>query len=292
MFSSEMMGKVVSQVGDLPAMPEVVARVMELTEDPNVTVSDVSAVIESDPALTAKLLKVSNSSYYGMRQVVGTLKLALVILGVREVRNIVLGISVLDVLHDDETAILLSRRGLWPHSVLVAGVAKKLGTEIELSSQGEDFIAGLLHDIGKLVLWRQAGEEYHALYHDCVASGRPLHECEMDRYGFDHGDVASALASAWSLPDSLACAIHFHHERPDRDLNQCRIPRLAAVVRIANLAAHDDWDAESPEDLRSCTTNAWALLSDDEQAYTLTRRKELLGSYIAELEDSPALALY
>ena len=91
--------KVVAKLGDLPAMPDVVAGVMELTADANVAVSEVSALIERDPALTAKLLKVSNSSYYGMRQVVGTLKLALVILGVREVRNIVVGISVLESLN-------------------------------------------------------------------------------------------------------------------------------------------------------------------------------------------------
>jgi len=104
--------KVVARIGDLPAMPDIVAKVMEITEDPGVAVSDVSELIEQDLSLTAKLLKVSNSSYYGMRQVVGTLKLALVILGVKEVRNIVLGISVLDTLRDSTTDRLLNREGL------------------------------------------------------------------------------------------------------------------------------------------------------------------------------------
>lgn len=292
MISSDLLGKVVSHVGDLPAMPDVVAEVMELTDDPNVTVSTVSEAIERDPALTAKLLKVSNSSYYGMRQVVGTLKLALVILGVREVRNIVLGISVVDVLHDDDTEILLSRRGLWKHSTLVAGLAKKLGAEIELSSQGEDFIAGLLHDIGKLVLWRQCGDEYKTLYSDCAASGRPVHEAETEKYGFDHCDVAAALASAWSLPDSLACSIHYHHENDHRDIADCRVPKLAAIVRIANLAAHDDWDLESPEDFASCTSSSWATLSETPDQYPLGVRKDLLADYVSELKNSPSLALY
>ena len=83
-------------VGDLPAMPAVVSEVLRITEDPKVDMQVVGRVIESDPAMAGKILKVSNSSYYGMKQFVGTLKMALVILGVREVRNIVLGISVFE----------------------------------------------------------------------------------------------------------------------------------------------------------------------------------------------------
>jgi HD-like signal output (HDOD) protein len=135
-------------------MPGVVAEVLRVTGDPDVAVGEVSSVIERDSALTAKLLKVSNSPYYGMNQVVGTLKLALVILGVREVRNIVLGISVVDSLKDSSTERLLDQLDFWDHSVKVAGFAKKLGTHLRLNLQGEDFIASRLHDIGKMVLWR------------------------------------------------------------------------------------------------------------------------------------------
>ena len=182
--------KVVARIGDLPAMPEIVTKVMQITEDPGVAVSDVSELIEQDPALTAKLLKVSNSSYYGMRQVVGTLKLALVILGVREVRNIVLGISVVDTLSDASTDRLLNKEGLWKHSVTVASFSKKLGIHLDLSLQGEDFIAGLLHDIGKLVLWRQMQDEYIEVYDAAKENGGSLHEFELDRLGFDHADAA------------------------------------------------------------------------------------------------------
>ncbi|MFP6583468.1 MAG: HDOD domain-containing protein, partial [Candidatus Hydrogenedentota bacterium] len=189
--------KVVAKIGDLPAMPDVVVGVMKLTEDPDVSVAEVSALIEKDPALTAKLLKVSNSPYYGMRQVVGTLKLALVILGVREVRNIVVGISVVESLRDSATEHLLVREGLWSHSTTVASYSKKIATHMELSLQGEDFIAGLLHDIGKLVLWKQMRDEYADVYNAAREQGIPLHELEYEQFGFDHADAASAIAESW-----------------------------------------------------------------------------------------------
>jgi len=92
--------KIVAQVGDLPAVPKVVGDVLSMTEDPSVPMARVGEVIQRDPALTAKILRIGNSPYYGMRQYVATLKLALVILGAREVRNIVVGIAVLDTLRN------------------------------------------------------------------------------------------------------------------------------------------------------------------------------------------------
>lgn len=291
MSSNPTLTKVVARIGDLPAIPDVVAEVMALTSDPNVAVSDVSKAIERDPALAAKLLRVSNSSYYGMRQVVGTLKLALVILGVREVRNMVLGISVLDALQDSETDALLNKYGLWPHSALVAGVAKKLGDYIELSVQGEDFIAGLLHDIGKLVLWRHLGDDYRKMYLESRDTGAPLFEAERAAFGFDHADVGAALATGWNLPDSLTGALQLHHPGPGRELEHCPAPKLAASIRIANLAAHDNWNSASPEDLLSCTSDAWALLEDDETTYSLAERRELLSGFVQTLKEAPSLSL-
>jgi len=148
--------RIVSRVGELPAMPAVVAEVLRVTDDPASDMSAVSAAIQSDPALTAKILRVSNSPYYGMKQYVGTLKLALVILGVREVRNIVLCISVFEAVRDSERHVAAVHE-IWNGSLRVAGLAKSLSTQLGLVLQGEEFIAGLLTDIGKVALLRLRG---------------------------------------------------------------------------------------------------------------------------------------
>ncbi len=283
--------KVVSRVGDLPAIPAIVKEVMELTADPDVSVAAVSSLIERDPVLTAKLLKVSNSAYYGMRQVVGTLKLALVILGVREVRNMILGIASIDTFRDEDTEVLLVQGGLWRHSLLVAGIAKKLGAHLGLSLQGEDFIAGLIHDIGKLVLWKHLGQEYREIYERAKREGLSLHQLEEDAFGFNHADVAATLAEAWNLPETLTFALGAHHPDKDRMPMEGPAPKLAALVRIANAAARDDFEDEDAVEFASCRDEAaWTVLATDEGPLDFGSRKDILIEIKTELSQTPILS--
>ncbi len=286
------LGKIISRIGDLPAMPAVVGEVLALTANSDIPLSDVSRVIERDPILTAKLLKVSNSPYYGMRQVVGTLKLALVILGVREVRNIVIGVAVLDSLRDKDTELLLYQHGLWAHSTRVAALCKKLGTHTKGAFLGEDFIAGLLHDVGKMVLWRHLEGEYRTLFLESKRAGRPLHEAERERFGFDHADVIAALAAVWNLPESLRIALLYHHDAPGRELATCKFPKLAALVRIANAAAHDDWVANGKDTrkLASCSDPAWRIIEGVEQQGSPLVHFSALSEFVTEIDQTPVLA--
>lgn len=283
--------EVVASLGDLPAMPKVVAEVLRLTEDTTVPMSEVSQIIEKDPALTAKLLKISNSPYYGMRQVVGTLKLALVILGTQEVRNIVMGVAVIDGLRDSRTEELLKSDDFWKHSVLVGGFAKQLGNYLELGLQGEDFVSGLLHDIGKLVLLQQLYDEYEALYRKSRLLQLPLVELEREAFGFDHADAAAALARHWNLPETLADAVWCHHPREDRSLKAAKDPRLAALVRIANAAAHEDLSAGSPEDV-ACVNDeeAWGIVEEIEEMTPL-QRLDVMREFMDEWNQAPPLVL-
>lgn len=284
--------KVVSKIGDLPAIPGVVTEVMNLTSDPNASVSELSGLIERDPVLTTKLLKISNSAYYGMRQVVGTLKLALVILGAREVRSIVVGIAVLDTFRDEETEMLLGQHGLWQHSLLVAGIAKKLGTHLDLSLQGEGFIAGLIHDIGKLVLWKHLGAEYRELFERAQREAVPLHQLEQDVLGFNHADAAAALAEAWNLPETLSFAIGAHHTNNDRVQEEGPAPKLAALVRLANMAAHDDFENHEAIELPSCADDrAWKALTKVVEPVDIETRKEVLWGFQEEMNKTPPLKL-
>ncbi len=283
--------KVIAKVGELPAMPEIVAEVLRQTEDPTVALSDVSSIIERDPPLTAKLLMVSNSPYYGMRQVVGTLRLALVILGVREVRNIVLGVSMLDSLRDPNTERLLRQRGFWHHSVLVGALAKKLGTHLSLNLQGEDFIAGLLHDIGKMVLWRQLKEDYEKVFELSGGASNALCAAEIAAFGFDHAEAGAVLSERWNLPQTLTDSLRSHHEGEGRSLDHAKDPRLAGLIRVANHAAREDLTVEDAGELPSCSDEeAWGLLQDGTDRLDVQGRRELLAGFVAELKDMPTLA--
>lgn len=292
MAKNKLVEKIVDKVGDLPAIPEIVAEVMVLTDNPDTGLSTVSEVIERDPALTAKLLKISNSPYYGMRQVVGTLKLALVILGIREVRNIVLGVSVLDALKNERVESILGKLGFWEHSFATGALSKRLSEHFSLGMQGEDFVAGLLHDMGKLLLWRKLEREYEAIHKESEQFGRPLHLVEQEALGFDHADVGLILAGHWNLPASLCDAIGYHHA-DNAGVGKAENAKLAAVVRLANEALHDDWGADESAHIASCADDfSWALLTTSEQHPDLDQRRTILSEFMAELGEATPVELF
>jgi putative nucleotidyltransferase with HDIG domain len=279
--------KVIERVGDLPAMPSLVAELLHVTDDPMVELGDVSVIIQRDPALTAKLLRISNSPYYGMKQYVGTLKLALVILGVREVRNIVLGIVVADTLHDDKLITLLAK-DFWNHAFFVAGLSRKLADALGASVQGEAFASGLLHDIGKLLLIRQIGASYADLFKKSGGASLALCAAEEEHLGFSHADAAAALAEAWNFPPALVDALRMHHVAPEKRLDTAKDPILASIVRVANLAAHDDLDAGPAADFAAgADDEAWALLASAPSPIPPATRFDLFQGMCADLESLP-----
>lgn len=289
MFQQRVVDEIVSRVGDLPAIPAVVAEVLRVTDDPNSDMTKVSAVVQADPALTAKILRVSNSSYYGMKQYVGTIKLALVILGVREVRNIVLGISVFDALQNIASGGDLLHE-IWDNSLRVAAVAKHLGVSMGLGLQGEEFITGLLSDIGKMVMLRCIGVSYLEVLKANRTDPVALCKAELQEVGCDHADIAMALAVRWNLPQALADALWRQYPREGYSLKTAGDPKLAAVVRIAKRAAIDDFSAPG-KPLCLSETEAWEELAKAKNPVPPEKRFAFLATFIEELKSAPRLPL-
>lgn len=288
MSASANLEEIIERVGDLPAVPEVVSEVLSLTENLNVDLPVIAEVIQKDPALSAKVLRISNSPYYGMRQYVGTLKLALVILGVREVRNIVLGISVFDALRNKEIESLLAE-GFWRHSFLVAALCKRFGEHLRLALHGEDFITGLLHDIGKLVLMRQFPDEYPKIYSDGGGRGQDLCAVETRVLSFTHADAAAALATRWNFPQTLIDGLLLHHPKDTIGLRQAKDPELAAVVRIANLAARKEAGyLEGTGRMPVNDPEAWDIITEKGPALAEEERGPLLAGFLRDVASAPA----
>lgn len=279
--------QIIERVGDLPAIPEVVAEVLRATDDPMVDMADVTEIIERDPAMTAKILRISNSPYYGMKQYVGTLKLALVILGVREVRNIVLGVSVFDAFKDGKHGKLIPE-SFWTHSFLVGGLSKQLATTLRLGMHGEAFICGLLHDMGKLVFLRQMMTPYAKLLDSARHDPDSLCDAELTQYGFTHADTAAALAERWNFPKTLADAIHLHHPSSEMTLASAKDPKLAAIVRLANRAVYEDLNAESGPSAVQDDAEIWTILSTSPAPIDPADRRTALKEMIEELQGAPA----
>ena len=287
MVDTQKLEQMLSEVGELPAMPDVVSEVLRATDDPSTVIEDVCEILQRDPVLAARILRISNSPYYGMRQHVGTLKLALVILGIREVRNTVLGVSVIDSLGNEQTDAILSK-AFWDHAVIVAGLARKIGALLEISARDEAFVSGLLHDVGKMVLARQLTKQYSKVYRDSGGSELELCEAEQAAFGFTHAEAAACLTMRWNLPQTLTDAICMHHYTEEQALHRARDPQLAAVVRLADRTARCDFSGDSTDDLSTPgDLEAWGLLEDVKRPLPEGVRKETLGGIKAELAQSP-----
>jgi HD-like signal output (HDOD) protein len=282
--------QVIGVVGDLPALPAVVAEVLRMTEDPSTSTADVSEIIQSDPAMTAKVLRVSNSSYYGMKQYVGTLKLALVILGVREVRNIVLGISVFETLNEQGGDMKIAQE-IWNRSLKTAGLCKKLAGALALGLQGEEFIAGLLADIGVMGMLRKDGKgSYRSIYESLGRDPRTLCKAENLQWGFTHAAVSRAMAMQWNLPQTLSDALGHQYPVEGQSLRSAKDPKLAAVIRIGKAIGHAG-DSESRIDLALEELEAWTILADARKPIAEDARKPLLLEFLEELHAVAALPL-
>ena len=211
-------------LGDtLPSAPHVVSRLVSLT-DADADTRDLLATIDRDPALTARILRTANSPFFAQTRSVTSVTRAVVVLGLPMVRNLTLGLTVWDATTSHITP--QQARRLWDHSLGVAHAARHFAQRTRLCSGADAFTAGLLHDVGKLVLAKQFPEAYRALLVQ-TAMSPVLPEVERAAVGLDHAQVGALLFERWRLPATLVEAVAHHH---DASLQ----PGLVGVVAAAN----------------------------------------------------------
>lgn len=229
--------EIIEATGQLPALPATTARLLELMDDESAGAAAVLEVIGTDPALTANLLKLCNSAYYGLRREVGSVHEALVLLGNRTVVQLAFATSLGDVLRGPLAGYRLERDALWRHSLAVAvGAAHLAGAAGDRSLRERAFTAGLVHDIGKLVLNGPLKAKLQQLPQ--TGSYDALRQGERDLLGFDHTEAGRALAESWSFPAALAEVIGRHHDLQGPEAAPAGAhDALVRAVAAANLGA-------------------------------------------------------
>jgi len=200
----------IKKVNDLPTLPGIAAELLRMVHDPRSSMPQLAAIIERDPALSSKVLRVVNSPFYGMRQKIGDLDKALVILGMREIVNLVSGLLVFKTFSKHHGPSF-DRRAFWLHSAACAVIARSIATRLKCRFSGEDFVGGLIHDIGKIVLDQFAHEDFMKALDLAELQRVPLYEAEEEVMGVSHAQVGEWLAMTWGLPDALIEVIAEHH---------------------------------------------------------------------------------
>ena len=216
-----------SEVVTLPSLPGTVARLVQIVDDPNTSVADVSSLIAADPAISLKALRLVNSAYYGLRDRVRTVEHAVALLGVKVIKNMVLTATVFEVINTGVDAFT-------KHCV-ATGVAMRVLTRAQLPVSAhvdpeEAFLFGLLHDIGKVVLDEYLPNECAAVADLTQEAHCSWHEAELRVIGVGHGELGARLMEQWKLPDEFAQAIAGHHDLSVCPPGQTSLPATLAIA--------------------------------------------------------------
>ncbi|MDD5249816.1 MAG: HDOD domain-containing protein [Rhodocyclaceae bacterium] len=247
----------VKDIGGLVTLPDVYLRISRLIDDPDSSSADIAKAVGQDPAFTLRLLKVANSALYRFPSAVGTVGKAVSIIGTSQIRNLSLSMSVAKCfagLPND----LVSMANFWRHSLFCALIARQLAKLARRCDPDALFTAGLLHDIGELVIFNRMphmAREALKLVLDSEDE-LPVFQAERQVMSFDHAAVGGELARQWHLPPLLEECIACHHDIAAA----ARHPREVALVHIANsLALMAELDTVDPADVTPIDPFAWVL---------------------------------
>jgi putative nucleotidyltransferase with HDIG domain len=221
---------------DLPALPGVVARVVKETESQEVSAHKIEELISSDQALASKVLRVVNSSYYGLSGKITSLSQAIMILGMPQVRNLVLSVSAISMMKPKTPRQSETLKLFWVHAFGTAAATQIIAQHKRMRVHDTEalFMGGLLHDVGKLFLYTMFTQTYDQVLKYAEDKQIPVTEAEGKLLGIDHSQIGAAMAVAWKLPQSLADLIEKHEGpfSPDDD------PTIFAVHVGDNITKH------------------------------------------------------
>ncbi len=217
---------------DLPSLPEVVMRAIELVNDPDASAIDIGRVLSEDSALTARLLKIVNSPFYGFPSRIDTVSRAITVIGTLDLLDLILATSVVKMFSGVPND-LVSMDSFWKHSLYAGVVARLLAARGKQPNVEHFFVAGLLHDLGSLVIYNKLPELAREALLRARYNGIVLQQAEQELLGFDHATVGAELIRMWKLPNSLVDAIEFHHN-PSQSQDY---PLITAIVHVADVVA-------------------------------------------------------
>lgn len=222
---------VVRRVHDISSIPQVALRVLEVANDPDSSASDLKEVMETDAALSARVLRYVNSSAYAVRTRITNLQQAIAYLGMKQIRNIALTASLAEMFRNDMGVEPYRRSSLWKHLVSVGICARLIAMRCKIAAFEDVFLAGLLHDIGIIL----EDQYVHPKFRQMIMALTPEKSlCEWERQflGFDHAELGEAVARAWGFPENVRTSIAFHHNAALYRGEQINIIRCVAVANL------------------------------------------------------------
>ena len=271
----------ISQNEPLASLPNTFYKLQEVVADSDCDFDDIAEIISVDPALTLRLLKIVNSAFYGLRGEVETISHAMGIVGTEQLMQLVLATTVVGQFKGIPEDIY-DMEYFWKHSV-ACGLSARAIQEARGEHDGEFFfVAGLLHDIGRLVICLKAPDQFRVVLDFAKKSGDRLHKAEAKYFGFDHGSVGGALLRAWSLPERLQKTVAHHHFPASAE----NFSQEATIIHLADRISHQILlDPEPESEKYFYEKEAWdaVQLSESLHLQTIIEQTEASLEEVSEI---------
>ena len=227
---------IVAVVGDLPTLPAVVSRLVELSGDPDASAADLARVVELDPGLLTGILKLANSAYYGCSRTVSDLDAAVMLLGFDQVRDLALSLNVVAAV-EPPGVTAFSTREFWKHAFMTGCLARGVCRPLWRIYPGEHYVAGFLHDIGRLVMYLADPAAMREVVATANAGGDTRAQ-ERRFYGADHAEIGALACRHWRLPERIAASVASHHGDGLGQQPALAEQELVQIVHVADLLAN------------------------------------------------------
>ena len=250
--AAELKQQVLSSVKDLPPMPQVAEKAKKLTADPNISFSDLASLIETDQAIVARVLKMANSAFYGAVGKIASVKQASVVLGLKTLNELLSLACASELLSKSLKGYGLKPDQMWKHSLAVAAGSRFISEKVFPLKADDVFSAGLIHDVGKLILDPYVFERKKIFDKALKKNKKSWFAAERDVLGFDHSETGSAVCQMWRIPREVTTAIRYHHEpslSPEKDLAYVVCAADAIAVSIAEKQDEDTVKKAVPRDV-------------------------------------------
>jgi putative nucleotidyltransferase with HDIG domain len=208
---TERLRRITEKIIGLPTLPIVVTKLIELVGNPKTSAGDLDHLISADQALSAKILKVANSAFYGFPRKIVTIKWAIVVLGFEAVKNLGLSVALLERFPEGESHELFDRQQFWTHSIGCGAAARLLARRLGYRREAEAFVAGILHDLGKLILIEYFQDKFLSAVRLARSEDLYIAQAEEIVLGVSHAEVGGWLAEKWNLPREIVEVISHHH---------------------------------------------------------------------------------
>lgn len=269
--------KILASVVNLPVVPKVMFETIKLLDNKYTTAGELNKVISKDQALLTKILTIANSPLYGLQRKVTTIEYAILVLGYRELRNIISALSVAEAFRN-KTDKYLNSKEFMLHSYLTGTASKKLATDIGYNNSGEAFIAGFLHDIGLSVMHRYLHSSYINITELVESKGVRFRDAELDVLGMTHDQIGYFLLDKWNFPKEISEPVLTHHNPSESNSVLGAIVNLADYITNRLKLTNAPWDNDV--ELAPFTARKFSLEREIDVAVFIDGYKDIFWSQI------------